>query len=445
MGMGTDEHIKAGGRPLGRRAYLVRALPLLLVMYALVVSLRWFAFDDGVSLRADDTRIFGISAMHLLGIGTGVIILSCTSALGWLGTRRALASGASESLVLTSVIPWAQLFAVAWLAFGPSQESEERPSFVILRGTLWGLAIAVAAEIVCTLIFGNFGIALFVGSPFVVGFVTAYLDVRDGNHRPLWNAQAALLLASAVLFGFAFEGLVCLILAYPLATVVTWVGSLLGMMAARMRAGRSMLASSAALLPLMLAAELAQPPLTQFSDTRSVVVDAPPQVVWQSIVHMGTISNAPAAPFGWGLAYPVAGHIDGQGVGAVRRGVFSTGVAYEKVTRWDKDRELWFDVLSNPPMMRETNPFGPVRSAHLDGYFTTADARFTLTALPGSRTRLSLATVHTLRIGPSAYFLPLAHWAVGENKRRVLAHFRDRAEQLVSEGGCARLSCAQSN
>lgn len=263
-------------------------------MYALVVSLRWFAFDDGVSLRADDTRIFGISAMHLLGIGTGVIILSCTSALGWLGTRRALASGASESLVLTSVIPWAQLFAVAWLAFGPSQESEERPSFVILRGTLWGLAIAVAAEIVCTLIFGNFGIALFVGSPFVVGFVTAYLDVRDGNHRPLWNAQAALLLASAVLFGFAFEGLVCLILAYPLATVVTWVGSLLGMMAARMRAGRSMLASSAALLPLMLAAELAQPPLTQFSDTRSVVVDAPPQVVWQSIVHMGTISNAPA-------------------------------------------------------------------------------------------------------------------------------------------------------
>jgi len=60
--------------------------------------------------------------------------------------------------------------------------------------------------------------------------------------------------------------------------------------------------------------------------------------------------------------------------------------------------------------------------------FSTRYARFTLAALPGRRTRLTLATDHTLRIGPTEYFLPLAHWAVRENKRRVLAHFRTEAE-----------------
>jgi hypothetical protein len=78
--------------------------------------------------------------------------------------------------------------------------------------------------------------------------------------------------------------------------------------------------------------------------------------------------------------------------------------------------------------MRETDPFGTVRAPHLEGYFSTRDARFTLEALPSGRTRLTLATDHTLRIGPAGYFLPLARWAVRENKRRVLAHFQSRAE-----------------
>ena len=261
-----------------------------------------------------------------------------------------------------------------------------------------------------------------------MGLIASYLAQRDGHPRPLVVAQYALVLASAVLFGFAIEGLVCLLIAYPLAALAALIGGALGLALARMHASRGTAFSTIALVPLLLAAETAAPPLAEFADSRSIDVDAPPAAVWNAIVHMGTIRSAPAAPFGWGLAYPVAGRIQGQGIGAVRLGVFSTGTAYERVTKWEPGRELWFDVLSDPPMMRETNPFGPVRAPHLDGYFSTQDARFTLTALPGGRTRLTLATDHTLRIGPTDYFLPLAQWAVRENKRRVLAHFRDRAE-----------------
>lgn len=422
-------HILRGDlQPLGRAAYLVLVLPLLAAMYAPVVWLRLVAYRNMF-----DPPVAGAWLLdrmpEVLGIALGVWLLAGTTAVGWLSARRAAANGAPEGAVVASIVPWIQLLAVPVLAF--SREHPELAAgrlYPSLRAALWGLALAVGAEIVCTLIFGLFGMTLFVAAPFLVGFVAAWIAVREGDPNPLVMGQGALIVASAVLFGFAFEGLFCLAVIYPLAVVAALIGGAVGMTLARWRTPRATLMSSVALMPLLLAAELAEPPMASFADTRSVEVAAAPAAVWQAIVDMGAIEQPPPAPFGWGLAYPVAGHIEGEGVGAVRRGVFSTGVAYERVTRWEKDRALWFDVLSDPPMMRETNPFGPVRAAHLDGYFLTHDARFRIEPLPGGRSRLTLATRHTLKVGPSTYFLPLARWAVTENKRRVLAHFRDRAE-----------------
>lgn len=427
--MGDTETAVRTIRPIGRLPYLAAAVPLLLIEYAA-------AFFPGLSRQSlHGAWIAKIGWMSWLGrvegVLLGLVVVLCSAALGWLSLRRAIATGKSSATVSMAVIPWLQLPIIGWLALArPAELPAPQPSTAAVRGALWGVAIALGAELLFTLTFGSYGIALFVGTPFVVGIVAAYCGARDGDRHPIGTAQFALLIASGILFGFAFEGLFCLVIAYPLAALAAVIGGAIGTALGRMRASQGTAFSAIALLPLLLAAELATPPRADFLDSRSIDVDAPPTAVWESIVHMGTIRNAPAAPFGWGLAYPVAGHIGGEGAGAIRLGVFSTGTAYEKVTRWEPGRELWFDVLSDPPMMRESNPFGPVRAPHLDGYFTTHHARFSLLALPGGRTRLTLATDHTLQIGPSAYFLPLAHWAVRENKRRVLTHFRDRAEAI---------------
>jgi hypothetical protein len=360
------------------------------------------------------------------------IVFTCTATLGWLSARRAFTVNAHGLTALLAVVPWFQLLAIPILAFARERDTvPPRISLLVMRGALWGLGVALAGEIILTLAFGQFGIALFVGSPFLVGLITSYFVERDGAMRPYGATLKALTLASVVLFGFAFEGLFCLILAFPLAIVASLIGGWFGIRLARFRTSRNTALSSIALLPLLIALETAHPPLAEFADVRSIEVDAPPAAVWLSIIDMGEIREAPAAPFGWGLAYPLAGHIDGNGVGAVRRGVFSTGVAYERVTRWEVGQELWFDVLSDPPMMRETNPFGPVHSAHLVGYFATRTARFTIAPLANGRTRLTLATDHALMIGPTIYFEPISRWAVAENKRRVLDHFRDHAESIA--------------
>jgi hypothetical protein len=308
-------------RPIGRMPYLASAIPLLLMEYAAAFmpglskgSLKggWW---DGVGWLTWLGRVEG----SLLGL----VILFCSAALGWLSLRRAVATGDPGLLVATAVVPWLQLPAILLLASARRASAPMEPhSTAAVRGALWGLALALLAEIVLTLTVGSYGIALFVGSPFVVGLVASYVAQRDGDPHPLIVAQRALVLASLVLFGFAFEGFFCLVLAYPLAALAALIGGAFGLMLARMRASNGTAFSTIALVPLLFAAEMASPPFAEFADTRSVAIDAPPAAVWDAIVHMGRIDGAPVAPFGWGLAYPVAGHIEGDGVGAVRLGVF---------------------------------------------------------------------------------------------------------------------------
>src|SRR5689334_17810446 len=213
-------------RPIGGLSYLAAVMPLLALEYAA-------AFYPGLTTHSLHGSWIGkIGWMSWLGRVEGsllgLLILACCSAIGWLGLRRATATGKSGTAVAISVVPWLQLPAILWLAL--SRSASSRPASTAgVRGALWGLAIAFGAELILTLAFGDYGIALFVGTPFVVGFVAAFLAQRDGHSHPIAVAQGALLLASTVLFGFAFEGLFCLLLAYPLAAVATVIGGAFGL------------------------------------------------------------------------------------------------------------------------------------------------------------------------------------------------------------------------
>jgi hypothetical protein len=143
---------------------------------------------------------------------------------------------------------------------------------------------------------------------------------------------------------------------------------------------------------------------------------------------MKPISDPPAAPFRWGLAYPISGTIHAGGVGAFREGVFSTGIAYERVTEWDPGRRLAFIVLTEPPAMGELSPHRNVNAPHVDGYFRTLETGLTITPLSNGRTRLTSTTRHELHLRPAFYWLPMTRWAIHSNKLRVLTHLARQAE-----------------
>jgi len=430
---------------IGRVAYASTSLAALLTQHAfayLVMLNRGVGLDtpwwfwlvplrvvaQKVNLRPDWLLLSGLCLL--------LIVMWVLLALAY---RRIRVTGHDGALISFMAAPGLQLLMIIWLTFAPVSQRERvdqeavsgSRTRVVVLGLLTGAALCLAAVTLSTLVFGIYGYGLFVASPFVVGMTVASIAKRNtdmGLGQTTALVMAALGLGALILLGLALEGGICLVFASPLIALMGFLGAAAGRAVTDERSTSSAAPMSLALLPLLLAGELLLPPAADFESVESIDIAASPSAVWDSVVHMGPIPAAPAAPFSWGLAYPMRGEINGVGVGAVRRGVFSTGIAYERVVEWVPDKRLSFIVLSDPPSMRELSPYDHVNAPHTRSYFRTRDARFTITPLPDGRTRLTLATHHDLDLEPGMYWLPFAQWAVHANKTRVLRHFQQQAE-----------------
>jgi hypothetical protein len=297
-----------------------------------------------------------------------------------------------------------------------------RAAVGLLLVGLW-MALGIAL-----LRFGVYGWTLFVLLPFVVGGMTAWVT------RPVmgWSAArrgaGAVLAATLVLSVVRMEGLVCILMALPLALPLGALGALVVYRAtARGAAGR--------VVPMLLLL----PPASLSWDVRAtaevyevrsaVTVAATPEVVWKHVVRFPDL----AAPKEWyfqaGLAYPLRARIEGEGPGAVRYCEFSTGPFVEPIEVWDEPRLLAFRVTQSPPPMREWSPYGELDAAHLHGYMVSKRGQFRLTRLENGHTLLEGTTWYQHGLWPGGYWRLWSDAIIHRIHLRVLEHVRELAEK----------------
>lgn len=304
-------------------------------------------------------------------------------------------------------------------------------TFQVIAGTLAGVGIILVAVLISALIFRAYGWGLFVLTPFAVGFTTGYLVNRQ-ELRTMKATNILVLLAAALgclgLIMFALEGLICLILASPLAALLAIGGGALGRRAARLGKEPTRPIYCVALLPLMFAADAISPPDALLLTNESIMINAPASRVWQAVTSDAPILEPPTLVGRLGVAYPERGHLAGKGVGAARIGYFSTGIAREQVTGWQENRTLGFVVLHQPPAMTEMSPYRHVHAPHVNGYFETGETRFEIEPLGARTSRLKIVAAHRLHIDPVIYWKPIAQWAASNNTQRVLRDIKVKAE-----------------
>jgi hypothetical protein len=371
-------------------------------------------------------------------------------ALAVLAFRRATDAGLSGWVAALVFAPVLQIIVVACLAIAPPRRAPvvtaevDKPPIdwaTAVQGMLAGMAVTLLTVVVGALIVGSYGYGMFVVGPFLIGATTAYIANRTreiSEPRTMILALCAAGLGGVALIAVALEGAICILLASPFAALLAGFGSFFGRSIARSaqaKAKHSMM--SIAILPMVFSMERAFPPSETFETSQYIEVAAQPAAVWRSLIHMDAITGRPGLPFRLGVAYPVSATIIGSGVGARRVGVFSTGVAVETVTEWQANRLLAFDVLSDPPAMREMSPYRHVNAPHVVGYFHTALTRFELTPLPNGHTRVALWTTHELKLDPVLYWLPMARWVVNQDDRRVLNYLRSQSERAAAAGVAA--------
>ena len=378
-------------------------------------------------------------------------LLIAAWALTALSFRRAANADISEWIAAAAIAPGVQIPVIVLLCLAPTRAPADRSRQSDLPeasgigwstaalGVLTGIGLTLAAVAIGALVFGSYGYGMFLVSPLVIGATTGYLGNRAGDigvSRTSMLAASAASLGGVALLATALEGMVCILMAAPIGIAAAMIGGELGrMIAVFTRRPPHQTLSGFALLPLVFAIENVLPATTSFETTETIAVHAPPERVWKSIVNMDTIEEPPALPFRLGVAYPLRGEVVGEGIGAVRRGEFSTGTAIERVTEWVPNQKLAFVVVTDVPGMRELSPYEHVHSPHVVGYFLTTNTSFELRPLPDGRTEVVERTSHQLKLDPVLYWLPMARWVVHANNVRVLAHISRRAESDFRESG----------
>lgn len=455
-------------RTIDRVPYLLTGFVLFLVKFAIDWTIATQAFGQAWSLQHylvwpnEGT----LQALDLTAPGRwfALTMLFVSLPFIWIGViltlHRLRAAALPLGLVVLFFVPAVNLLLFLILALATTREPHaqakarpDKPANVPvlrrahhrlagdnhLRSAAFALSLSVPLTVLGVFFsaqaLGTYGFGLFVGAPFALGMCSVMLfglSKPQPFGRCILVAVAAFGLAGLAILLVALEGFICLLMASPIAFVLTFLGALVGYTVQRRPwltdQATSFMAAILFMLPALMAAEWADEPEPNLrAITTEVIVSAPLDKVWQLVISFPELPAPDDWLFQAGVAYPLRAEIHGTGVGAVRHCIFSTGTFVEPIEVWDAPVLLRFRVTEQPPPMHEWTPYH-IHPPHLDRYLVSKQGQFLLERLADGRTRLEGTTWYTNRMWPAAYWNLWSDSIIQRIHRRVLEHIRRLAE-----------------
>jgi uncharacterized membrane protein YhaH (DUF805 family)/uncharacterized protein YndB with AHSA1/START domain len=440
---------------VGRAAYFKTGVLLMTFKYAadvavvyVVTGTFWRPVDFFVPLISIREAQIGAFPTWLLA---GLVVWSLPFL--WIGVsmtlRRAVDAGFSPWVAVLFFVPGVNYLVMLTLSTfdtDPSAkwsreqvESQAVKVWDVLMGGAVSVALGTLAVAWLTLVSEAYGLAVFFGTPFLMGASCAYLFNRTRAYTlgtTLWMVVGSLLVCSGVVILFALEGVLCIAMAAPVAFTAAVIGGVVGWSVRIYGDAPPMqMAPCLLLIPLLLIVDGTSERMPPREVVSTIVIDAPPQQVWDAVVAFNRIEDPPSWLGRLGIAYPIEAEIRGTGVGAVRYCRFSTGPFVEPITAWEEPHRLAFDVRSHPAPLEEWSPYASVVTPHLEDYFRSVRGEFRLVELPNGSTRLEGSTWYTLDIHPVAYWSVLAEPLLHRIHTRVFRQIQRDAHRVTNAAG----------
>ncbi|HKD43403.1 MAG TPA: DUF805 domain-containing protein [Myxococcaceae bacterium] len=432
--------------PVNRRQYAVAGFSLMAFKYVvdagiIYASSRTFWTPLAYLTPLESARIEAVGKNTAVAVALAIWTLPFI----WIGVsmtfRRAIDAGLPRWFGLLFLVPFVNYLLMLELCLHPSKARPVARAWSPARrpGQIESALIGVGAGLIYTAIvlavstygLGSYGGVLFVGLPVAMGALSGYFFNRYQRQSIKATIGVSLLtslIAAGAAFIFAVEGLVCILMAAPLLIG----GSVLGALVGRALATGAGPPLSTALLvlisvPFLAGFESLGRKRRVFETISAVEIQASAEDVWNQVIEFPPLPPPSQPWFRAGIAYPQSAKIDLRGVGAVRHCNFSTGSFTEPITGWDPPRRLSFDVVSEPPPMRELSPY-QIAPPHLNHYFHSVRGEFRIVPLGERRTRLEGSTWYELKFSPSFYWEFWADHLVHAIHLRVLEHIRALSE-----------------
>lgn len=362
--------------------------------------------------------------------------------------QRLRSADLPRGLVALFFVPGVNLMLFLMLCFWPERDvitaQEASPELTWIPRTKLGSALmsmgisvglALFVIVVSVMGFGEYGVSLFIGLPFVTGLLTTlfFAGRQERTYKEcLAISSLGLVFLGVAIVLVAIEGLICVLMALPLALVLNMMGAWAGWI---IQSKRRPLPGQGVMLMLVLpglmglekAAHIEPPRVAVVS---TVEIQAPPEVVWNYVVSFSELPSPDSWILKTGVAYPIKAEIKGHGVGAVRHCIFSTGPFVEPIEVWDEPRLLKFSVQSQPHPMKELTPY-EISPPHLDHFLRSRAGQFLLVPLSNGGTRLEGTTWYTHEIWPAQYWQLWSDYVIHHIHHSVLDHIKNLSEADV--------------
>ncbi len=435
---------------INRKHYLTWGIILFAIKYnldrliALSFDRNWYIIDYYLSVDELSNLEAGTSEFTFY-----LILLISSLPFLWSGTvlclKRIRNTDLSPVLVLLFFIPYLNFILFIVLASLPEkkQKGESKENYLKrmlpdskLGSALISIGVAVIITFILAFLFveqmGNYGWSLFVGLPFLMGYLSVYLY---GRRNPISFKEASMLSLTVVLvfcgttFILAFEGIICLAMGFPILFVVAWIGATIAYaIQDHQKAATYSFPIIFVLIAGLIEAEIESSPPVHSVST-SVTIKADKQSIWNELVAFSEIEPPKEFLFKTGIAYPTHAEIIGTGIGAIRECHFTTGYFKEPITIWNEPELLRFDVAQQPPPMTEWSFHEKLNVPHLDGYFRSVEGQFKLIQKPNGTILLEGTTWYTHDIWPGFYWKLWSDHILHKIHFRVLNHIKKKVEQ----------------
>lgn len=279
--------------------------------------------------------------------------------------------------------------------------------------------------------------AFLLGIPAALGAITAHFTPGNAYSMrrlvwvPFWVVMTFLIAALL----FHLEGVICVIIIFPLFLVMSTLGAVLYSNIADPlsdKPNKTLVVAAFALFPF-----IAAPLENHFSNPddfrrveNTLLINAPAAVVWQHIIRVAPI---PARDLGHsliddiGFPRPVEATLTREGVGGVRHATFERGVEFiETVDDWQPLKRLSFSIVPNTATIPPTTFDEHVIVG--GKFFDVLRGTYELQPSGPGRTRLVLHSQQRLSTHLNWYAGLWTGYVMSEIQGRILTVLKQRCE-----------------
>ena len=298
------------------------------------------------------------------------------------------------------------------------------------------LCFAILATLVTLFsisIFSDYGYTLFIILPLITGIATTVF-IKSKNEPKFKHgiilSLASFFLSCLLMVLTGIEGVICLLMATPIAIPFIIIGVWIGKQIRKKKKQKiTLFILYFIVIPSLMSFEktIEIKPKT-YNATTAIEINTSIEKVWKTVIEFPTMAEPDELIFKAGISYPINAKIKGIGKGAIRYCNFNTGSFVEPITQWEEPNLLKFDVIKQPIPMQELSPY-KIHPKHLHGYFVSEKGQFKLIKISNNKTLLIGTTWYHNKIKPELYWSIWSEYIIHKIHNRVLSHIKTSCEK----------------